>query len=574
MARMKGTRSHADEVVALDIGARVTKAVHMRRREGALGLLGYVLVPTPKGEGQVGAGLSTAVLGEHLRVVMKQLKANCRNVAMTMPHEAVILTHSELPQTAPADLRKMIKLSPKAYLQQDLPGHVFDVFWRRAPGTADTAFTRRRRSRVMVAAARRSVVDGAVAAARAAGLNLVAFTPVSVALTNAFRLLRDDSHPDAAALLDVGATHSTITIVQQGDVLLTRTVALGSNSFADVLSVEDKDSGGVESEETPPDLMQSKLQKAILSFAREVDASAGFYTSQFERHIGQLFVSGGTARSQMVLQMLESELSFSCESWNLLRHLGVELPEQRLRELEYELPQLVVAIGCAAGSLQEGAVGINLLAEDIEAAAERRRDPVRRMAWLGGAIVLLALCYTGWLAYQWMGLRTKGFELGREFAALEQSFRTEQSQYLQDMRNLSVVENLRRHAADRFLFANVMNALQEVSTPKIHFQQMLLKRAVEIHQKPDPVDKSAKPEVEHVERVTLRVTLRNYGDNEAYVAWRDALVAHPFFVEHLRSHGPVVIMGQGARQVDPLEPQREFNRYVVDCHFQPRVIEP
>jgi type IV pilus assembly protein PilM len=324
MARAKGAKSHADEVVAVDVGVRVTKAVHLRRRDDTLVLAGYLLTPTPRPATAGESGLSTTALAEHLRSVVRQLKTSCRRLALTLAHETVLLSHTELPQTAPADLRKMIRLSPKAYLQQDLPGHVFDVFWRRPPGATDTAFTRRRRSRVMVAAARRSVVDAALAAARAAGLQLVALTPVAVALTNAFRLVRDDSHPDAAALLDLGATHSTITIVQQGDVLLTRTVSLGSDNFSDVLSVGDGTSAGSGPEPMPPELMQSALQKAILTFAREVDASAGFFTSQFERHIGQLFVSGGTARSQMVLQMLESELSFSCESWNLVRHLAVE----------------------------------------------------------------------------------------------------------------------------------------------------------------------------------------------------------------------------------------------------------
>jgi hypothetical protein len=397
---------------------------------------------------------------------------------------------------------------------------------------------------------------------------------VAVALTNAFRMVRDDSHPDAVALLDVGATHSTITIVQQGDVLLTRTVALGSDKFADVLSAGDTAPAGAGLEDAPPEVMQSGLQKAILAFAREVDASAGFYTSQFERHIGQLFVSGGTARSQTVLQMLESELSFSCESWNLLRHLTVELPEQRLRELEYELPQLVVAIGAAAGALQEGAVTINLLAEDQEAAEMRRRDPVRRLAWAGVVGVLLTLLYTGWLGYEWMTLRAKVAAFGQEFAELEKSFRAEQSQYLQDMRNLSVIEGLRRHAAGRFLVANVLDALQEVPMENVQFQQLIVQRSVEVTHKPKAAGSSAKPEPVHTERVLLRITLRNYGDNQTYVAWRDALLARPFFEQNLRRHGPVVIMGQGARQVDPLDPRREFNLYAVDCHFEPRNIEP
>ena len=108
----------------------------------------------------------------------------------------------------------------------------------------------------------------------------------------------------------------------------------------------------------------------------------------------------------------------------------------------------------------------------------------------------------------------------------------------------------------------------------VRFQQLTLQRVVEVTQPPKAAGSSAKPEPVHTERVSLRVSLRNYGDNQTYVAWRDALVAQPFFAQHLRSHGPVVILSQGARQVDPLDPGSDFNLYMVDCHFEPRNVQP
>lgn len=569
MARAQGYRQALEEVVAVDLGSRFTKAVHVRCKGEALTVLNYALIERPAAKQAWGV----AETADHLRAVVKQLKTTCKHVALTLRHEDAVVLHADLPQTSPADLRKMIRLSPKSYVGQDLPGHVFDCFFRPPAKQSDTATRRRQKSRVLVAGARQSVVEDALDTARLAGLNLVALTPGSVALANAFRLTRDDSHPDAVALLDLGAFHSTINIVGHGEVLLSRVVALGSEKFADVLSSQEGVENERSAEEVSPEVLQAKLQKAILTFAREVDASVGFYTSQFERHISQLFVSGGTARSQLVLQMLESELSYSCEGWGLTRHLSTELAEQRQHELEYDSPQMVMAVGCAAGVLQAQAIHVNLLAERQAAAEARRRDPVRRLAFAGGFVVALTLAWAGWLgARYWLVHRQLQDNLA-SVKRLEAEYRS--GVHRDSERTTREVMVLHDHATNRVLVAPMLNALQFVNSTNIQVQQLRIRRKPSQERLPPPSENAPAPPPIDYETVIMDLVLRNYGEHPAYEAWEEALLAEPFFQANLRTNSPVVVVSRGLKQPDSLEPERgDYALYAVSCYFPPRRLSP
>src|SRR5213596_3507193 len=70
-----------------------------------------------------------------------------------------------------SDLRKMLKLSPKTYLQQDLPDFVFDCYFKPPAAESATATARyRRKAKVLVGGAKRGLVENFQDAAKSAGL--------------------------------------------------------------------------------------------------------------------------------------------------------------------------------------------------------------------------------------------------------------------------------------------------------------------------------------------------------------------------------------------------------------------
>jgi Tfp pilus assembly PilM family ATPase len=93
--------------------------------------------------------------------------------------------------------------------------------------------------------------------------------------------------------------------------------------------------------------IQSTLETHVLPLGRELRASLDFFEHQQDRPVSHVYVSGGTARSELIVQMLHSELVVECKSWNPTASLQLALPGQQAVEIEHVAPQLTVAIGAA-----------------------------------------------------------------------------------------------------------------------------------------------------------------------------------------------------------------------------------
>jgi len=60
-----------------------------------------------------------------------------------------------------------------------------------------------------------------------------------------------------------------------------------------------------------------------------------------------VFISGGSARNEIIVQALQTELMVPCKSWNPARSLQLDLPPEKMGEVEQVAPQLAEAIGAA-----------------------------------------------------------------------------------------------------------------------------------------------------------------------------------------------------------------------------------
>jgi Tfp pilus assembly PilM family ATPase len=93
--------------------------------------------------------------------------------------------------------------------------------------------------------------------------------------------------------------------------------------------------------------VQSALEMQVLPLGRELRASLDFFEHQQDRAVSQVYVSGGSARSEMILEMLHSEMIVECKTWNPTRFLQMALPGQQAVEIEQVGSQLTVAVGAA-----------------------------------------------------------------------------------------------------------------------------------------------------------------------------------------------------------------------------------
>jgi type IV pilus assembly protein PilM len=99
-----------------------------------------------------------------------------------------------------------------------------------------------------------------------------------------------------------------------------------------------------------PEQVQANLLPLITPLGRELRASIDFFEHQQDKPVSQVFVSGGSARSRLIIETLQSELMVPCKSWNPVSFLETALPPEQSGELEQVAPQLTVAMGGAVAA--------------------------------------------------------------------------------------------------------------------------------------------------------------------------------------------------------------------------------
>lgn len=337
-----------EQVMVIDLGAKVTKAVHLSRKGGAFVLNNFALVDAPVFD----KGLNVGPLSDHLKAVAQVLNARLKQVSLAVGVESSLLRHADMPAVTAHDMRQMLKFSSKNYLQQDLSDCVFDVHIMagksEGPPKADAPKGGNPKMRVLVGAAKKQIIADLQEAADEAGLEADQIIPSFIGPANAFEM----AHPEpfakeVVALVDVGYKNTTICILYNGELTLSRVVAFGSGkltqgiSEALGMSLEEAEGAKI----TMPPEVESVAQSLLSPLGRELRASIDFHDHQRDRAVSQVFFSGGASRSPQIVQALQVELMVPCQTWNPTTFMTMNLPPQLLGEIEAVAPQLTVAVG-------------------------------------------------------------------------------------------------------------------------------------------------------------------------------------------------------------------------------------
>ncbi len=344
-----------DQVMAVDLGSRTTKAVCLARRGPGFSLSGYALLDAPIYEKTLPADL----LGEHLRAVSQALQAPTKYVSLTVGVNDAQVRHADIPRMAISDMRMVLKLNSKTYLQQDLPGHVFDChvcsqIQPGGPNDKGRELGGPPKQKVLVVGARKQLVDDFVEGARAAGLAVECLVPGLVGPVNTFEMAMPEVFAqEAVALVDLGFKNSSICIIQEGDLALSRVVNIGgdrmTNGLAEALGISYAEAEGIKI--GMPGEVQAQLEALLVPLGRELRASIDFFEHQYDRPVSQVFLTGGPARSDFIVQKLHQELMIECKVLNPAGFLQMQLPPQQGAEIEQVAPQLTVALGAALATL-------------------------------------------------------------------------------------------------------------------------------------------------------------------------------------------------------------------------------
>jgi len=339
-----------DQMVSIDLGGRTTKAVHLQRKGDDFVLSRFALLDAPIYE----KNLSADLLGEHVKNVFQALETKSRLVTLAVGVHDAVVRHADLPLMPVGDMRQILKNNTKNYLQQDLPGHIFDCYIippRSLSKNGEKAKTGvGQKQKVLVAGAKKQLVDDMQAAVRNTGLIADHVVPALVGPVNAFELAMPEAfNKEVVALVEIGFKNTTICLLQEGELILSRVVGIGgdrlTNGLAESLGISYAEAEGIKVGMAGE--VRTQLETLVMPLGRELRASIDFFEHQQDKTVTAVYIGGGSARSPLIIETLHSELMVECKTWNPINFLQVAVPPQQSAEVEHVAPQLSVAIGAA-----------------------------------------------------------------------------------------------------------------------------------------------------------------------------------------------------------------------------------
>ncbi|MEO6872277.1 MAG: pilus assembly protein PilM [Chthoniobacterales bacterium] len=350
----------ANSVIGIDLGKHAFKSVLLQRKgDERFVLTNYASRPVPAG------GVPTSdELAQEIKALLKEMGGSAKACAVASSDPDSLLRIIEQPTTPVQLLRSALKLNGLAVLNQDTKNFVLDcapvsavaltpVTPDGAPAESAPRSSGKTRYLVggMLRPAVKQVSDAMAKNKRTA--NILQLAPVCS--FNAFEFAHTDIFArEAFLLLDMGHEQSTVLIGSKSELVLVRSIDYGGKNFDEDLSANsavDPQAAHVLIQEGDAGMMDI-CRNSLLRLATEVRNSIGFFEGQREESINRIFVSGGMAKTEMILQILSDDLGLPCEIWDPLESCEVALPPAKRQSLAQEFVSLNVACGAAISFLK------------------------------------------------------------------------------------------------------------------------------------------------------------------------------------------------------------------------------
>ncbi len=336
-------------LIGVDIGSDSIKAVELTKVGDELVVSGYGQIAVPRGGDPADA----------LSDLLKACSFQTRRAATAVSGRSVIVRFLSMVEVPDANLRAALRFEAEKYIPFDLDEVITDCARLEAPGD------RAGEMKVLLVASKRDVIENRVQLLKKAGLDVANVDVDPFAVGNAFELVARANN-DATlgsrvcALVDVGASKTTVSVVKAHEPRFTREVYLGGDDFTGAISKRI----GVETAEAEHlkrdpgerhDEVVAALTHSVDELANEIMLSLEYYEDrQGGEKVEDVYLSGGAVKTPLLEESLERVFERRTSKWSPVSGLAVDGGRLEPQALSENASQLAVAVGLASRVLKEG----------------------------------------------------------------------------------------------------------------------------------------------------------------------------------------------------------------------------
>jgi type IV pilus assembly protein PilM len=339
-------------LVGVDIGTSSIKVCQLRenRRGCSLVKVGYTELPAQTiVDGQV---MDAGTVVEALQKLFHDHRIRQKEIALSVSGQSVIIRKITVPIMTAAELDEQIHWEAEQHIPFDIKDVQVDYqVLRRRPEASQMD--------LLLVAAKRDQINDYAQLARDARLRPIVFDIDAFTVQNLFEFTRGLPPDKTIALINVGASLSSLNIVANGISAFTREIASGGNIITEEIQkqlnipfeqAEAYKCGGAPSDDPGragmvPQQVVSVVEAVADSIAAEIQRSLDFYlATSGEGEISNIFVTGGTANLVALAQAIERRARVSVEAWAPTEGIQVER-DVNAGVLQQRAAQLSVALG-------------------------------------------------------------------------------------------------------------------------------------------------------------------------------------------------------------------------------------
>ncbi len=359
--------SKAPELGAIDIGSNTIKVAIVNEKKNALPeLYRYAQCPTPPMTIKDGSIVDAQLLGETIAGLLASNGIEVAKLVSAVAGQQVVIRPIQMTRMNQREVNQAIKFEAERYL----PYSVTDAAVSGMIINEDVGDGRN--MEVLLIAVPNEIVANAREVVKLAEIEPGPIDLEPLALYRSLKhAVTEEQMAGTLALINLGASFSSINIFHSGHLRHNRTISIAGNSFTKAigqslnLSFEEaekikKEKGVIRVENNadpvPPTTMRifNLIVPVLTELVTEIQRSFDYYRSRYkDGAISLVVLSGGSAKFKNIEQFLSNELGVKCEIANPFRGISAQnVPGLSQGDLPDVAPAAMVSLGLALREAQ------------------------------------------------------------------------------------------------------------------------------------------------------------------------------------------------------------------------------
>lgn len=303
-------------ITVIDIGTDSIKAGKFKKKGKGLFVEGLSIKSLPYQTIREGRIVDEAVVSNRLSEIVNELKCRGDRIITTIPNNNLIIRNMELPEMDDkAKLAEAIKWESEDHLPFPVEGAVqdFKILSRE-----------NEKVQILLVATKRDMIDNFLSVFERISLEPGVMNIQPMALIS----LADyqNNIENIVAIIDIGTSGTRVVIGDNQNIYLSRNIDIGGNDFTKIIMDEENlnyaDADNVKKKNGIPEIveedMESIAQMAATgmgqgqylaslakNLAEQIGRSLDYYNMKYRNKIGRIFVTGGGARLEGLIEIIE-----------------------------------------------------------------------------------------------------------------------------------------------------------------------------------------------------------------------------------------------------------------------------